>query len=67
MALTDMPQDMRDVVLWNGSWKEELILYRIYSDTTGQVTLDVHSKPNSSNTSQMFKLNFAEDFYQSVV
>lgn len=30
MALTDMPQDMRDVVFW----KEELILYRIYSDTT---------------------------------
>lgn len=29
-----MPQDMRDVVFWNGSWKEELILYRIYNDTT---------------------------------
>lgn len=34
MGLTDTPQDMRDVVFWNGRLKKELILYSIYNDTT---------------------------------
>lgn len=33
MDLTDMPQDMRDVVFWNGRWKEELIPYSTYNGT----------------------------------
>lgn len=77
MGLTDMPQDMGDVVFWSGRCKEELILYSIYSDTkhvsVGPLNSshwiwaghsDVDSKPNSSSIWQLFKVNFAEDFYQ---
>lgn len=80
VGLTDMPQVMRDVVFWNDRWKKELILYSIYNDTTRVCVRplnsvhwiwaghsDTDSKPNSSNIWQLFKVNFPEYFYQSVV